>query len=186
MYSYLHENKTEDTCVDMQSEELLKSTNQYITGEIQALVPGMRFNCSGRITSWTIAVTQQNFNTSVDKIKLQVWRYVNDNIYRLVGSNSVSHNQIEMPGIVTQTVLTNDQITFTDGDIIGFSINTADYRLLLESTNSSNGNIIYTPLVDGQQLCTFDTTCDQIIQIKHNFVPQLQLHYGKYCQYCMC
>jgi len=162
----------------MQSKELLKSTNQYITGEIQALVPGMRFNCSGKITSWEIAVLQQNFSTSVEPIKLQVWRHIGDGIYKLMGSNSVSHDQMEEPKIVTQNVITNDQISFTTGDIIGFSINTANYKLLLDLSDS-NGSTIYTPLVPGKQFCTFDTTCDQIIQIKQNLLPQLQIHYGK-------
>lgn len=167
----------------MQSQELLKSTSQYITGEIQALVPGMRFNCSGKITSWKLGV--HSFNVSVESIQLQVWRYISDGVYRLVGSNSVLQDQNETPKIVTQNVLTNEQINFTTGDIIGFSINTLDYRLLLDST-SNNSNILYTPSVPGKQLCTFDTTCVEIIQIKRNFLPQLQIHYGNNLTCCTC
>lgn len=161
----------------MQSE-LLKSTNQYITGQIQALVPEMRFNCSGKITSWKIAVPQQNFNTSIEPIKLQVWRHTSNNIYRLVGSNSVFHDQTEMPKVVTQNVSANDQIIFKTGDIVGFHINMDKYRLLIDSTNNSK-DILYTPSVSNRQLCTFNTTCDQIIRIKRNFLPQLLIHYGK-------
>ena len=164
----------------MQSQELLKSTSLYISGEIQALVPGMRFNCSGKITSWKLGVPQHNFDISLESIQLQVWRYISDGIYRIVGSNSVLHDQTEAPKIVTQTVLANEQISFTTGDIIGFTINTVDYRLLLDSTsNNSNSNIVYIPSVPGKQLCTFDTTCVEIVQIKRNFLPQLQIHYGK-------
>ena len=163
----------------MQSQGLLQSTSQYITGGIQALVPAIRFNCSGKITSWKLGVPQHNFNISVESIRLQVWRCISDGVYRLVGSNSVLHGQIETPKIVTQTVLTNEQINFTTGDIIGFSINTVDYRLLLDSSDNNYSNIIYIPSVPGKQLCTFDTTCAQIIQIKQNFLPQLQIQYGK-------
>lgn len=149
-----------------------------MTGEIQALVPGMRFNCSGKITSWKLAVPQQSFNNSVEPITLQVWRYNDKGIYRLVGSHSASHDQSDAPKIVTQNVPMNDQINFTTGDIIGFTINTADFKLLLDSSDN-NGNIIYTPSVSSKQLCTFDTTCDQIVKIKKNFLPQLQIQYGK-------
>ena len=165
----------------MQSQELLNSTSQYITGEIQALVPAMRFNCSGKITSWNLGV--HSFNISVESIQLQVWRYIGDGVYRLVGSNSVLHDQIETPKIVTQNVPTNEQISFTIGDIIGFSINTVDYRLLLDSP-SNNSNILYIPSVPGKQLCTINTTCVEILQIKRNFLPQLQVHYGKYNLTC--
>ena len=164
----------------MQSKELLKSTSQSITGEIQALVPGMRMNCSGKITSWKIAVPQQNFEISGAPIKLQVWRYVSDGVYRLIGSNLILHNQTEVPTVVVQNVSTNDQITFTTGDIIGFSINTTNYKLLVDSV-SDNRSIIYTPSVPNKQLCTFDTKCDQIIEVRRNFIPQLQMHYGKIC-----
>ena len=165
----------------MQSQELLKSTSQYITGEIQALVPTMRFNCSGKITSWKLGV--HSFNISVESIQLQVWRYIGDGVYRLVGSNSVPHDQIGTPEIVTQNVPTSGQISFTTGDIIGFSINTTDYGLLLDS-DSNNSNILYIPLVLGKQLCTFNATCIEVIQIKRNFLPQLQVHYGKYNLAC--
>lgn len=162
----------------MQHKELLTSTNQYINGEIQALVPTMRFNCSGKITAWKIAIPQQNFELSVEPIKLQVWRYISDGVYRLIGSNSILYDQTEMPTIMTHNISTNNQISFTTGDVIGFSITATDYRLLLDSTNASS-DIIYVPLVNGRQLCTFDTTCDQITQIKQNFVPQLNILYGK-------
>ena len=162
----------------MQSKELLTSTNQYITGEVQALVPTMRFNCSGKITSWKIAIQQQNFELSIEPIKLQVWRYISDGVYRLVGSNSIPHDQTEMPTIVTHNVSTNNQISFTAGDVIGFSITTTDYRLLLDPTNATS-DIIYVPSITDRQLCTFDTTCDQITQMKQNFIPQLHIFYGK-------
>ena len=150
-----------------------------MTGEVQALVPGMRFNCSGKITSWRLGVPQHSFDTSVAPIRLQVWRYISDGVYRLVGSNSVLHNQTETPRIVTHNVLINEQISFTTGDIIGFSIITADYRLLLDATENNNSDIIYIPSVPGRQLCTFNTTCTQLLQTRRNFLPQLQIRYGK-------
>ena len=162
----------------MQSKELLTSTNQYITGEVQALVPTMRFNCSGKITSWKIAIQQQNFELSIEPIKLQVWRNISDGVYRLVGSNSIPHTQTEMPTIMTHNVSTNNQISFTAGDVIGFSITTTDYRLLLDPTNATS-NIIYVPSITDRQLCNFDNTCDQIVQMKQNFIPQLHIFYGK-------
>ena len=170
----------------MQHKELLTSTNHYITGEIQALVPTMRFNCSGKITSWKMAILQQNFELSVEPIKLQVWRYIGDGVYRLIGSNSIPYDQTEMPTIVTHNVSTNNQISFTAGDVIGFFITNSNYRLLLDSTNASS-DIIYIPSVTGRQLCTFNTTCDQIIRMKKNFMPQLNIIYGKnIVVFCLC
>ena len=163
----------------MQSQGLLNTTSHSMTGEIQALVQGMRFNCSGKITSWELGVPKQNFEISVEPIRLQVWRNISNGVYRLVGSNSVWHNQTGLPKNVTQDVPTNEQINFITRDIIGFSINAVDYRVLLDSTDNNNSNILYIPSVHGKQLCTFDTTCEQILQIKQNFLPQLRVHYGK-------
>ena len=164
----------------MQSQELLKATNHSITGEIQALVLGMRFNCSGKITSWTLRVREENFEISVEPIRLQVWRNISNGVYRLVGSNSIRQNQTGLPKVVKQDVPTNEQINFTTGDIIGFSIITENYKVFLDSTdNNSNSNILYIPSVPGKQFCTFNTTCEQILKIRRNFLPQLQVHYGK-------
>ncbi len=105
----------------------------------QVIVPGMRFDCVGSITSWrghTLVFTFPNFvELLAHTITFQVWRPSEDSqSYKLVGSNelrffgaTLTNNITQIPDRNTtaflsfeQSIPEEEQIYFLPGDVVGW------------------------------------------------------------------
>jgi len=124
--------------------------------------------------------SQTYFDPLIKSYKLQVWRYHSNGMYQLLGSNEIPTNEITgEPQMLTYNIPESKQIRFSIGDIVGFYIQTDNSTLLIESTDTGSDVVLYTSISSGEQLCTFDTKCnDQIIKIKQ--LPQIQFEYGMF------
>ena len=107
-----------------------RQLNSIRPGRYQAIVPSYRFNCSGNITEWTIAVTQLNMYD----FDLQVWRPspIGDNTrhYVLIGQNSFYRNASNYPtqngskwGVIqVSPPLPENQLQVEPGDVLGIYV----------------------------------------------------------------
>lgn len=128
--------------------------------------------------------SQTHFDPLVKSYKLQVWRYLSNGMYQLLGSNEIPTNESTgVPQMLTYNVPESHQITFSPGDIVGFHIATDNSTLLFESTDAGSDVALYTLISSGEQLCTFDTKCDKEI-IKMRQLPQIQVGYGASLSLC--
>ena len=157
------------SCLESNSEIDISSItgSQYrqgiLPGGYQAIVPSHRFNCSGSITEWTIAVTQRDLYD----FDLQVWRPSptggdDDNQrYVLIGQYSFttkmsgplakkfndSSSDPEFPMRVIQvTPPSEDQLQFEPGDVIGVHVTSflpkgSGIVLLSSSSDQQKGSL---------------------------------------------
>ena len=101
----------------------------------QVLLPDLKFNCHGRVTSWSALAIYKNINytTSLNYVvNFQVWRPLNSGRrqYELVGANYIlappyqlKYNVSQDDFLVTnlnKTVEEEWSLYFQPGDIIGF------------------------------------------------------------------
>ena len=121
----------------------------------QVLLPGMKFNCYGNLTSWSALVIVNNSSSgAIYQTVFQIWRPTGSGRYKLVGYDEIivqkidatelitSHENINLPYYhmlnaeedrdddVTLSKEENKPLYFKPGDIMGFLI-----QSFIETTN---------------------------------------------------
>ncbi len=146
------------------------------TSSKQVIVPEMRFDCVGSITSWsahTLVLTLENFLEFLGHtITFQVWRPSEDGrSYMLVGSNVLTfQGQRLRDGITrvlgrndvayfsfTESISISEQISFIPGDVVGW------YYTATSGHSNKPLSILYTdhvsfPVDIAATLLVFDGT----------------------------
>ena len=169
-----------------------KNTTQFLTNEdgaiwtgLQAVIPDMKFTCSGVITGWTGWFTlNQNFQVT-QSVRLQVWRpsCTEDQELELVGTNLVLvlHDDNRMFYEVNQNISEAKRIAFQPGDVIGFQVlnptGTAEPATPLIS-NSSDMTMYHTSFTYQQP--TKLSLCDSEVSTLKGIQPQVSPIVGKY------
>ena len=169
-----------------------KNTTQFLTNEagaiwtgLQAIIPEMKFTCSGIITGWTgWFAFNQNFKVT-QSIRLQVWRpsCTEDQELELVGTNLVLvlYEENKMFYEVNQDILEARRIAFHPGDVIGFQVlnptGTAQPATPLIS-NSSDMTMYHTSFTIQQP--TKLSLCDSEVSTLKRIQPQVSAIVGKH------
>lgn len=180
----------------------------FAAGETQQLViiPEMRFNCHGNITSWsalTIVKKDRDFLLYLThRLTFTVWRPREGNNYDLVGENMLISEGEELMSAITPIdnssglIRSNvgyflfemeepeEQITFQPGDVVGWNVHGT------VGTTSSQLSVVYRKANDQDSqavnLLTSNTTatycsvlwCDDTRSIA-SVIPYLSIQYGK-------
>ena len=170
-----------------------KNTTQFLTNEhgaiwtgLQAVIPEMKFTCSGVITGWTGWFTLNQIFQVTQSVRLQVWRpsCTEDQELELVGNNFVSvlHDDNGMFYEVNQNISVSRRIAFQPGDVIGFQVLNPTGAAAQPATplisNSSDMTMYHTSFTNQQP--TKLSLCDSEVSTLKGIQPQVSPIVGKH------
>lgn len=157
--------------------EELRSVGVTRGTNFQIIVPGLTFTCDGAVIRWKAVVRIEN-QVIPQPIQLQVWRPTGNQIFALVGSNTVPLIEDTMGVfLLNYTVPEEEQIEVEPGDIVGaFYPQNPNYRIQTAITDNPLATELFIVTSDSP-MCTF-VVCDSVL-IQENRVPQLQVFLGK-------
>ena len=168
----------------------------------QVILPGLRFNCNGSITSWSALVVSENFTFSDLNFQMtfQVWRPTGSGRYNLVGydviyphaptlrSNTTQYPHPHNSNLVYINLtrqMDNRPLYFQSGDIVGFYINNhvftkpfyVTYRNATASDSEDSVLDMYYITSRNQQLCQM-SECSDRTKVIPSVIPNIYFTYG--------
>ena len=169
----------------------------------QVILPGLRFNCNGSITSWSALVVSENFTFSQSnfQVTFQVWRPTGSGRYNLVGYDEIHPHAITLRSNTTpyphphnKTLvyinLTSSEdkrsLYFQSGDIVGFYISilgiTRPFYVTYRNATASDSedsvlDMYYIITSREKQLCQM-SECSDRTKVIPSVIPNIYFIYG--------
>ena len=110
------------------SGQVTSSTLEYPGYNQQAVIPSIKFTCSGKVKSWTLAAEWVE-GSAWSFIELQIWRpNGSDGLYNKVGSTIIETEQKEER--LYHHHLSSNDLTFQAGDVLGYYQSMGEMKLI--------------------------------------------------------
>ena len=107
----------------------------------QAVIPSIKFTCSGKVKSWTLAAEWVE-GSAWSFIELQIWRpNGSDRLYNKVGSTIIKTEQKEER--LYHHHLSSNDLTFQAGDVLGYYQSMGEMKLIFGDFGYGSNNVYY-------------------------------------------
>ena len=197
-------------------EDFRKEGAQYLPLQIgssnglQVIIPEMKFNCHGYITSWSaLTALNSNFEILVHHIYFQIWRPIPEGKYQFVGEDYLLFTSPEIQGNVDTESPTEEDIGFFQfenkigvelenrtsrvyfrpNDVLGYFIRTEGsiiplsivFRNATSSDDASTVVHLFSYAYSSNQQFCEASTCGEAVVSHLDVVPQISVNFSKTC-----